>query len=197
MGLTSPAAAATPAATEFRAGRLDRLFATCFAGDYRTRLVGGADEPYYQPAASPGQFHQLYYRSDYFASALHEVAHWCIAGQRRRTLPDFGYWYAPDGRDAGQQLAFQAVEVKPQALEWLFSLACGYRFTVSVDNLDLQNGPAPGTSPFKRQILAQARAWQSSGLPHRAGLFFAALAGEFGTGLQLEDLRLQLTGLHG
>ncbi len=32
------------------------------------------------------------------------------------------------GATSEQQLAFEAVEAKPQALEWLFSLACGYPF---------------------------------------------------------------------
>ena len=35
-------------------------------------------------------------------------------------LPDYGYWYAPDGRNAEQQSAFYSVEVKPQAIEALF-----------------------------------------------------------------------------
>ncbi len=50
-----------------------------------------------------------------FASALHEISHWCIAGKARRELVDFGYWYCPDGRDAMTQSQFEDVEVKPQA----------------------------------------------------------------------------------
>ena len=50
-------------------------------------------------------------------------------------MPDFGYWYAPDGRSAAQQQAFERVEIKPQALECLFTLACGRTFQVSQDNL--------------------------------------------------------------
>ena len=84
------------------------------------------NEPYYQPATGECDMHRLFYRSDYFASALHEVAHWCIAGERRRQLADFGYWYTPDGRSPQQQSAFEAVEAKPQPLDWFFSLACGY-----------------------------------------------------------------------
>ncbi len=58
-----------------------------------------------------------------------------MAGEARRRLPDFGYWYAPDGRTAAQQQAFERVEIKPQALECLFTLACGRHFQVSQDNL--------------------------------------------------------------
>jgi elongation factor P hydroxylase len=130
------------AADNFQAQRLEEVFARCFSRRWRTRLVGGADEPSYQPATDRHALHVLHYRSDYFASALHETAHWCIAGERRRQLPDFGYWYAPDGRDQQQQLAFEAVEARPQALEWLFSLACGYRFRISVDNLGAPGGGA-------------------------------------------------------
>ena len=105
----------TPA-SGFQAARLERVFTGCFARQWRTVLLGGAEEPYYQPAADRHATHLLHYRSDFFASALHEVAHWCIAGEQRLQLADFGYWYAPDGRDAAQQRDFEAVEVKPKAL---------------------------------------------------------------------------------
>lgn len=179
----------------FQARRLERLFAECFASDWRTKLVGGAREPYYQPATSALDLHVLYYRSDYFASALHEIAHWCIAGDRRRLLLDFGYWYAPDGRDPQQQRAFETVEAKPQALEWLFSRACGYRFVISVDNLGAADTMADDTRFFEQQVLARALLWQQQGLPHRAQIFFSALSREFGTDLQLRDLKLDGAGL--
>jgi elongation factor P hydroxylase len=189
-----PCAVRVPGRDTFEPGRLERSFSDCFSRRWRTRLVGGADEPWYQPAADQRGFHLLCYRSDYFASALHETAHWCIAGERRRQLPDFGYWYAPDGRNPEQQLAFEAVEAKPQALEWLFSLACGYRFRISVDNLGAPGG-VPDTEPFRRQVVSAALLWQGRGLPARANLFFEALVREFGTGCQLRDLDLNLSGL--
>ena len=157
-------------------------------------LEGGVNEPYYQPASTGSDMHRLFYRSDYFASALHEVAHWCIAGERRRQLPDFGYWYAPDGRSPQQQLAFESVEAKPQALEWFFSMACGYRFRISVDNLDAAQAGQYDNGPFRQRVLAQARAWQQGRLPPRAELFFHALSREFATGLKPEDLPLDPEG---
>ena len=183
-------------ADDFQAARLESVFADCFASQWRTVLTGGAGEPYYQPAANQHESHFLHYRSDFFASALHEVAHWCIAGERRLQLADFGYWYAPEGRDLTEQQAFEAVEVKPQALEWLFSLACGYRFSVSVDNLGAAGGEYD-TAPFKAQVLAQARLWQRGGLPERARVFFSALALEFGTGAHADELVLSIAGLAG
>ncbi len=183
-------------ASGFQATRLERVFAGCFARQWRTVLVGGAEEPYYQPAADSHATHLLHYRCDFFASALHEVAHWCIAGEQRLQLADFGYWYAPDGRDTVQQREFEAAEVKPQALEWLFSLACGYDFCVSVDNLGAAGGEYD-TEPFRQQVLAQARSWQRAGIPRRAQVFFAALAQEFGTGLKADELELSLAGLAG
>jgi elongation factor P hydroxylase len=191
---TAPAAKA--GCDDFQAQRLEQVFARCFASRWRTRLAGGGDEPFYQPAVDGRSCHMLYYRSDYFASALHETAHWCMAGEQRRQLPDFGYWYAPDGRNQQQQLAFEAVEAKPQALEWLFSRACGYRFRISVDNLGAPGG-VPDTEPFRRQVLSAARGWQQGGLPQRADIFFRALAREFCTGLRLEDLDLDPAGLSG
>lgn len=124
---------------QFSAADLERLFAACFGERYQTTLCGGHDEPFYQPpdGREPAR---LCYRADYFRSALHEVAHWCVAGVERRRLPDFGYWYEPDGRSAAQQQAFQAAEVRPQAFELVFCAAAGHRFSVSLDNLGMNAG---------------------------------------------------------
>ena len=173
---------------------LEDVFNACFLASERTRLVGGAAEPLYLPASATGQSHTLFYREDYFASALHEVAHWCIAGPARRQQLDFGYWYAPEGRDGEQQRAFEVVEVKPQALEWLFSLACGYPFQLSVDNLDAASGQLPDTGEFRRRVLIEARRRQLRGLPPRAARFFDALTAQFASGVSLADLDLEGPG---
>lgn len=165
----------------FSPARLQKVFNTCFSQTHRTLLAGGAPEPLYQPASDQNDYHLLHYRLDYFASALHETAHWCIAGEQRRLLQDFGYWYAPDGRNAQQQRAFEAVEYKPQALEWFFSRACAYRFRLSTDNLAAPAGSLPDDSGFKRKVLEQAQLWQRTGLPRRAAVFFLALREEFDT----------------
>jgi elongation factor P hydroxylase len=150
----------------------------CFNGLFQhseaTVLRGGAEEPEYLPAlnAAPAQ---IFFRADFVASALHEVAHWCIAGHRRRQLRDYGYWYHPDGRDAPQQARFMAVEARPQALERLFSEACGLPFRPSLDNLD-----APPTAAesrvFARLIDDACLRYRDRGLPRRAALFCHALA---------------------
>ncbi len=174
----------------FCALRLERVFAACFAANYSTRLAGGASEPYYRPAGQAGRHHLLRYREDYFASALHEVAHWCIAGPERRLRPDFGYWYAPDGRSAVEQRAFEAVEYRPQALEWHFSRACGYRFRVSLDNLDGGEEAVMDTLRFRRRLVDQANHWRATGLPRRAARFAAALRREFGVPGELPEFTL-------
>ncbi|MCB1703303.1 MAG: elongation factor P hydroxylase [Halioglobus sp.] len=179
----------------FRAGRLEQVFNNCFADRFNTRLCGGADEPLYQPAAVAGAPHILYYRLDYFASALHEVSHWCIAGARRRCQVDFGYWYAPEGRTIQQQLAFEAVECKPQALEWYFSKACGYRFQVSTDNLALAGEGTHDAAAFLRAVQQQALQWQQQGLPTRAGIYYRALCSAFGTHIPEQQLRFTLAEL--
>lgn len=175
--------------------RLEKVFNSCFEQRYRTRLLGGADEPVYLPASSPGQHHALYYRSDFFASALHEVAHWCLAGDQRRAQPDFGYWYTPDDRDVEQQRAFEAVEYQPQALEWFFSRACFFRFRVSADNLALDRQGLLDNSAFKQRVLYQALQWRRTGLPPRADMFYQALCLEFGTALSPSQLRFDLADL--
>ena len=177
-----------PSAQLFTSARLERVFEACFVRDFRTRLVGGAAEPLYRPATEGQPESIIYYREDYFASALHEVAHWCIAGQARRRQLDFGYWYAPDGRSPQQQKAFESVEYQPQALEWFFSKACGVRFRISVDNLHGLTGDVDDASDFARRVMAQAQHWQRELLPPRAQSFFQALCVEFGTQAKLADL---------
>lgn len=103
------------------------------------QLVRGQGEPEYIPARE-GQPARIEFAHGFFNSALHEISHWCIAGRQRRTLPDLGYWYAPDGRTREQQALFEQVEVKPQALEWLFAVSCQRPFRVSLDNLTGDGG---------------------------------------------------------
>ena len=176
--------------------RVEQVFTGCFGSSLRTRLQGGAAEPLYQPAAKAGDFHVLHYRADYFASALHEVAHWCIAGEIRRQQTDFGYWYAPDGRSPAQQRAFERVECRPQALEWYFSKACAHRFRLSMDNLQGIEGDVPHASDFARSVYAQALQLQRSGLPARAAAFFQGLCREFDTPVDPADLQFTMEELN-
>ncbi len=164
---------------------VETLFETCFYRRYNTRLCGGGAEPMYLPAHHDTTHHRLVYRDDYVASALHETAHWCIAGRERRGQVDFGYWYAPDGRDRQQQRAFEAVEVKPQALEWIFSEALGLRFRLSTDNLHgCCGGGGNGAegSEFADRVYAQVLRYCQSGLPARAARFAHRLANIRGRG---------------
>lgn len=164
------------------------IFNAQFQSRYRTRLVGGADEPLYQPARDSDESHQLIFRDDYFASALHEIAHWCIAGAARRQRTDYGYWYIPDGRDRLQQARFEEVEVKPQALEWMFSIAAGFQFRISSDNL-LGDLADPGG--FKNKIHQQVIHYGQEGLPMRASQFMQALVEFYET--PVKDFRFDLT----
>lgn len=167
-----------------------KVFNKLFALSYRTVLEGGADEPLYQPSDAPAEAeHRIWFRDDYFASALHEVAHWCIAGAERRLQEDYGYWYAPDGRSAAQQKVFERVEVRPQALEWIFSQAAGFRFRLSADNLD---GGVSHSEEFRTAVCQQARAYCTEGLPQRAAAFAEALAREYGAGDYLNPSRYRL-----
>ena len=146
------------------------LFRDCFAMTEATVLVGGASEPFFQPG-NPSQIH---FREDYVRSALHEVAHWCVAGRRRRQLADYGYWYSPDGRDAGQQQAFFAVEARPQAIEWFFCEAIGIPFSPSVDNVCAQIEPQQ-LRRFEGRIQEWCDQCERTGLPPRAARFVTAL----------------------
>ena len=162
------------------------VFDECFYRDYNTRLIRGQGEPIYLPADDQLGYHRIEFAHGFFASALHEVAHWCIAGQQRREQVDFGYWYAPDGRSAEQQRVFESVEVKPQAMEWMFSLSAGRPFRISVDNL---NGEVTDPEPFKDAVYEQLTRYLSEGLPERAERFRSALAMAFNNGISLDKLQ--------
>ncbi len=168
------------------------LFNDLFREAYRTVLVRGSDEPEYVPASEPDGFARVVFAHGYYASALHEISHWCIAGEHRRTLHDYGYWYCPDGRTPEQQQAFETVEVKPQAIEWLFALAAGFRFHISLDNLS--GAGAAQETRFRQNVCTQAGRYLERGLPDRAQRFLEALAAFYGTGATLkarwhEDVR--------
>ncbi len=154
------------------------LFNQLFFESYNTRLESGGEEPIYLPADSECDYHRLIFRSDYVSSAFHEISHWCIAGEQRRQLVDFGYWYNPDGRTEIQQRTFENVEIKPQALEWIFSVAAGHKFNISADNLVADIGASDN---FIQSVIKQARAWCVSSLPDRPAKLVAALSEIFGT----------------
>ena len=172
-----------------RLSRLIAVFDSLFAAEFNTRLLGGVDEPVYIPAGCSAaeaiddnslvdicDYHRLYFREDYFSSALHESAHWCIAGAERRLKVDFGYWYNPDGRSQQQQSVFERAETKPQALEWMFSVACGQRFRISADNLAADIG---ASEEFIQAVAWQAQKWCNSAIPARGKLLLKGLAKDF------------------
>lgn len=156
------------------ASDLIRLFNHCFAESHNTRLVRGEEEPIYLPASKETPYHAIHFAHGFFSSALHECAHWFIAGEARRQQIDYGYWYQPDGRNEQEQALFERVEVKPQAIEWILSEACGYRFQLSVDNL---NGAASrDTGLFREAIYQQMMRYSEQGLPDRAEMFRRVLS---------------------
>lgn len=120
-------------------------------------LIRGEDEPEYFPATEQ-QPARIQFAHGFFNSALHEISHWTIAGEQRRLLPDLGYWYAPDGRTQEQQALFEQVEIKPQAIEWMFAKAFGRKFRVSLDNLTGEGGDG---STFKDNVYAQVQRYCS------------------------------------
>ncbi|MBT0724089.1 elongation factor P hydroxylase [Rosenbergiella sp. S61] len=149
------------------------LFDRCFYDDFNTRLIKGEDEPIYLPADEKCNYHRIVFAHGYYASTLHEISHWCIAGAERRLLVDFGYWYCPDGRDETTQAQFEQVEIKPQALEWIFSVAAGFAFNISCDNLE--GSCEPDRIAFQRKVHAQVMHYLEQGLPERPARLVAAL----------------------
>lgn len=159
---------------------LIQLFNTLFAAQ-KVVLVRSEGEPEYLPAQN-NEPARIAFAHGFFASALHELSHWCIAGDARRRLPDFGYWYAPDGRSAAQQQAFERVEIKPQALECLFTLACGRSFQVSQDNLFATFDTSSST--FENDVYRQVEEYVTKPhtLPRDAKVLLHALLAVCATG---------------
>ena len=111
------------------------LFNNTFEKKYRVRLIGGAAEPIYLPPTDK-KTGAICFREDFVSSALHEVAHWCLAGRDRREMVDFGYEYISPPRDEVAQKIFLQAEARVQGLERLFSEVSGVSFSASLDNLD-------------------------------------------------------------
>lgn len=140
------------------------LFNGLFLERLNTELVAGDDEPVYLPADDTYPHHRIVFAHGFFASALHEIAHWCVAGAERRQVEDFGYWYKPDGRTLTEQQAFERVEQRPQAYEWILSASAGKRFHFSADNLSAGLG---ATLAFKQGVAACARQTLAAGMNWR------------------------------
>lgn len=147
------------ATTDWLIDLFNRLFNQIKDDTMPTILVRGDGEPEYFPAQDDRPA-RIEFAHGFFASSLHEISHWCIAGKRRRTLNDFGYWYEADGRDARTQAIFEQVEIKPQAIECLLNQALGRYFYVSQDNLNADFDTSQST--FAADVYQQARNYLNS-----------------------------------
>lgn len=151
---------------------LIRMFNSLFQERYETILVRGDNEPIYLVKDENSLYNQVVFAHGFFSSALHEISHWCVAGKDRRKIEDFGYWYKPDGRTAEEQMLFERVEVKPQALEWCFSIASGIPFNFSADNIALGNR---ASESFKLNVKKQVLNYFRNGFPIRASQLLTTL----------------------
>ena len=162
------------------ANRIGRVFNDLFAVSTQTVMMGGGVEPLFLPA-DRDQPARLVFTRDYASSALHEAAHWCIAGTARRRRIDYGYRYDAPPRTEAQRQRFFTSELRCQALELLFASAAGQPFRVSIDDLDT---PSAGdalisATQFATDVRAAAMAMNRQGLPSRAARLRDALAVEF------------------
>lgn len=139
--------------TQWLIDLFNSMFAQTNMDGVPTILVRGDGEPEYF-ASRDGNPARIEFAHGFFASALHEISHWCVAGKKRRQLDDFGYWYVADGRDEATQKLFEQVEIKPQAIECLLNLALGRYFYVSQDNLNADFDTSNST--FASDVYLQA-----------------------------------------
>ncbi len=176
--------------------QLIELFNDLFLSSYNTQLAHSEDEPIYLPADEKNTHHRVLFAHGFFASALHEISHWCIAGEARRQLVDFGYWYEPDGRSAEMQRKFEQVEIKPQAVEWVLTKACGRKFNISTDNLNGEPEEiAAGREEFAENVVKQVQNYLENGLPKRAGILKQALLDYYQINKELASSDFQLSEL--
>mgnify|MGYP000893009022 FL=1 len=138
--------------TQWLIDLFNSMFAQTNMDGVPTILVRGDGEPEYF-ASRDGNPARIEFAHGFFASALHEISHWCVAGKQRQ-LDDFGYWYVADGRDEATQKLFEQVEIKPQAIECLLNLALGRYFYVSQDNLNADFDTSNST--FASDVYLQA-----------------------------------------
>lgn len=156
--------------------RIIEVFNSCFRTAEQTWLIGGANEPWYERAKGDNEA-RLYCRADYAASALHEVAHWCLATQEQRMRDDFGFTYLAPPRTLAAQRAFFQLELPVQSLESLFADAAGIEFKVSADSFDPSH--AKLISEFAGAVACYrttTEKWLESEAGSRAKLFADALA---------------------
>jgi elongation factor P hydroxylase len=180
--------------------QLIELFNKLFLPLCNTRLdycqVENQDEPIYLPEDDNFKQCRILFAHGFFASALHEISHWCIAGEERRKQVDYGYWYEPDGRSAQQQREFEQVEVKPQAIEWILTKACGRKFNISTDNLNgTESEIMAGREAFAQNVLIQVKKYLKNGLPRRAGILKQALLDYYQVSNELTNDHFQLREL--
>ncbi|OIQ25613.1 elongation factor P hydroxylase [uncultured Vibrio sp.] len=149
------------------------IFNETFFDSYNTKLELGGDEPVYLPADDNVAHHRIVFARGFYASALHEIAHWCVAGPKRRQLEDFGYWYEPDGRTEQVQAEFEKVEIRPQAYEWIISKSAAFPFTVSCDNL--HGDFEPDRLAFMAKVHQEVVGIFEQGLPKRVEMLSEAL----------------------
>lgn len=183
------------------------IFNQTFFDEYNTKLELGGDEPLYLPAGmnipdywslsfegkpidKNCHYHRIIFARGFYASAFHEIAHWCVAGRERRLLEDFGYWYQPDGRDQQLQAQFEKVEIRPQAYEWILAQSAQFPFTVSCDNL---NGNFdPDRLAFMEKVRQEVLSILENGLPPRVQLLSTALCDFYQTQpLQKEQFKVK------
>ncbi|MEH6449813.1 MAG: elongation factor P hydroxylase [Oleispira sp.] len=183
---------------DYNPDQLIQIFNRLFMDRNKTCLEHSSDEPIYLPADQQNSHHRILFAHGFFASALHEISHWCIAGEERRLLVDFGYWYEPDGRSEEKQREFEQVEVKPQAIEWILTKASGRSFNISTDNL---NGDAQaiaaGRQQFANNVVKQVKIYLLNGLPERAAILKQALLDYYQPNTLLDSDQFRLSELIG
>ena len=175
---------------QIKSQEITNLFHRIFKENYKTIIVKGEYEPFYKAAKSDCAFHEIIYANDSLSSLLHELSHWFIAGNARRMQDDYGYWYLEKRKTNKEQNDFFKSEVKPQALEWILSMAADHHFQFSIDNFYIEE--LTGIDKFKSDVLEQVKIYLNGNIEKRAKIFIQELQKKYQSDLYLSEAQFNL-----
>jgi elongation factor P hydroxylase len=153
------------------------LFNAEFKDSENTSIAESPDEPIYLPANETESLNQILYTAGSYTSVLHEISHWCIAGEGRRKQVDYGYWYKPDFQTPKESELYTQFEAKTHGIEWIFSLAAGVPFYIIPNNL---SAGFEVSQDLKEAVYRATLNYLNKGLPISAERFKHALLKYYG-----------------
>ncbi len=132
------------------------------------------------PADAEVPYNRIVFAHGFYASAIHEISHWCIAGKARRELVDFSATgIARMGVMPKRKASLKMLKRSRRHSTGCSVLAAGYPLNVSCDNLE--GDFEPDRVVFQRRVHAQVMDYLANGIPERPARFIKALQNYYHT----------------